>query len=100
MLPIETDNYGTVCTNHAYDNICYNSVTELANEIISVWWGHYHYYLDTKEWAKSKDLSKILVEPKAFGHIANDLMSVLRNNNFMNFDKNSQIIEESWPCGM
>lgn len=33
---------GLVCTEHIYDGMKYNSVKELANHVVSLWWGHIH----------------------------------------------------------
>ena len=116
LFSIENDNYGTSCTEHSYDNKLYPSVTDLVNEVISLWWGHTHHHcnyfghtIDIEYWKQSKledlanvDIDSIFgIEPKSCGFVkSNDLITVLKNSNYMTFDKKSEIINEQWPCGM
>ena len=54
LLPIEMSSYGAACTNHAYDNKLYNSLFELSNEVLSLWWGSIHsvYGIDIVSWSE------------------------------------------------
>ena len=92
LLPIENGNDGYTCTDHQYDGKNYPSVTEMVNEILSVWWGHQHvsYYsgISLKEWSLFK-----LEELHNLNFYANTKL-------LESYNDSSNPMNEQWPCGM
>lgn len=42
LLPTDSHSKGLVCTDHGSDNKQFKSITELANYVVTHWWGHMH----------------------------------------------------------
>lgn len=53
--------YSPVCTNHAYDNKIFDTTYELANFVISLWWGTVHSlrYQNVEEWCNTKNVEDL-----------------------------------------
>lgn len=56
--------YGPVCTNHYYDRKAFYTTYELANFVISLWWGTVHSLryqndVDVEEWCNKKNVEDL-----------------------------------------
>lgn len=121
LLPNEESGLGLVCTNHDYDGKTYNSVIELANEVIGLWWGHNHSLIrrdiSFEQWS-SMSLEDVLSGKMKFlkfnelGYFKttdmienndsdDNIRTVMRSYNKFNINtcvEQAAIMDEKWPC--
>jgi hypothetical protein len=67
LLPTDSNEFhgGMVCTNHRSDNKHFDSLTELVNHVITLWWGHSH-IIDYQPFGKTAPWHEVSLEQGRF----------------------------------
>lgn len=50
ISPTDAENYGLVCTPHDFDHSEYDTLPELINKVITIWWNATHYIKNVNSW--------------------------------------------------
>lgn len=101
-LPTDYIRKGLVCTNHSYDSKKFDSLKELVNFVVALWWSMSHMVeyqpfkklwnesdlkdLKSANWEKHSNLSKSLVEKKDYGNAEQRKISEL-----------DEVLDVEWP---
>ena len=102
---IPTDTTCIVCTDHDYDGKEYNTLFEMTQEIITLWWGTRHVIYEKtyqgsfsiNDWAEEKDYKKVKWNiPKESGLSDSIFKNIINNMEYFDYDYDDDD-EESIP---